>query len=111
MAVPMTVVEDIRRLDSQGVSGRDIARRLNVSRDSVAKYTSIEDFSPTPPTMKRPGSKVLDGLEGIIDGWREDDKKRPRKQRHTSRRVFDRLVAEYDYAGSYSPVQRYIKGT
>lgn len=29
----MTVVEDIRRLDSQGVSGRDIARRLNVSRD------------------------------------------------------------------------------
>lgn len=63
MAVPMTVVEDIRRLDSQGVSGRDIARRLNVSRDSVAKYTSIEDFSPTPPPMKRPGSKVLDGLE------------------------------------------------
>ena len=66
MAVPMTVVEDIRRLDSQGVSGRDIARRLNVSRDSVAKYTSIEDFSPTPPTMKRPGSKVLDGLEVVL---------------------------------------------
>lgn len=99
MAVPLTVVEDIRRLDSQGVSGRD----------SVAKYTSIEDFSPTPPTMKRPGSKVLDGGEVIIDGWLEDDKKHPRKQRHTNRRVFDRLVAEYDYTGSYSPVQRYVK--
>ena len=48
----------------------------------------------------RPGSKVLDGVEVIIDGWLEDDKKRPRKERHTSRRVFDRLVAEYDYTGS-----------
>lgn len=57
----------------------------------------------------RPGSKVLDGLKVIIDGWLEDDKKRPRKERLTSRRVFDRLVAEDDYTGSYSPVQRYIK--
>ncbi len=110
MTVHMTVVEDIRRLDSQGVSHREIARRLGISRDSVAKYTSIEDFSPTPPTpTKRPGAKALDGLEVIINGWLEDDKKRPRKQRHTSRRVFDRLVTEYDYTGSYSTVQRYIK--
>lgn len=110
MAVPMTVVEDIRRLDSQGVSGRDIARRLGVSRDSVAKYIRIEDFSPTPPMpTKRPGAKVLDGLEAVIDGWLEDDQNRPRRQRHTSRRVFDRLTDEYDYTGSYSPVQRYIK--
>lgn len=110
MAVPMTVVEDIRRLDSQGVSNREIARRLSISRDTVAKYTNIEDFSPTPPTpTKRPGIKALDGLDVIINGWLEDDKKRPRKQRHTGRRVFDRLVAEYDYTGSYSTVSRYIK--
>ncbi|BAC18054.1 hypothetical protein HMPREF0290_0612 [Corynebacterium efficiens YS-314] len=76
----------------------------------MAKYTRLEDFSPTPPTpAKRPGSKVLDGLDAIIDGWLEDDKTRPRKQRHTSKRVFDRLVAEYGYTGSYSPVQRCIK--
>lgn len=110
MTVHMTVVEDIRRLDSQGVSNREIARRLSISRDTVAKYTNIEDFSPTPPTpTKRPGIKALDGLDVIINGWLEDDKKRPRKQRHTGRRVFDRLVAEYDYTGSYSTVSRYIK--
>ena len=33
----------------------------------------------------------------------------PRKQRHTAKRVFDRLVAEYGFDGSYSVVRRYVK--
>lgn len=66
MTVPMTVVEDIRRLDAQGVSGRTIATELGVSRDSVAKYTSIGDYSPTPPRpAARPGAQAL---EGFVDG-------------------------------------------
>ncbi|WP_245802101.1 IS21 family transposase [Corynebacterium pacaense] len=106
----MTTVESIRRLDSQGVSGREIARRLGISRDSVTKYTSIDDFSPQPPTpTRRPGAKTLNGLHTTIEEWLNEDKTRPRKQRHTSKRVFDRLVEEYDYQGSYSPVQRFIK--
>ena len=110
MTVPMTVVENIRRLDADGVSARQIAIELGVSRDSVAKYTSIEDYSPTPPRpAARPGAQSLEGFTEVIDAWLVDDARRPRKQRHTARRVFDRLVTEHDYAGSYSPVQRYIK--
>lgn len=106
----MTVVERIRQLDAEGVSGREIARRLNVSRDSVAKYAAAEDFSPVVPVVTaRPGSVALAGLEPVIEGWLADDERRPRKQRHTAQRVFDRLVAEHSYAGSYSPVQRFIK--
>ena len=33
----------------------------------------------------------------------------PSKQRHTARRVFDRLVAEQGFTGSYSSVQRWVK--
>lgn len=33
----------------------------------------------------------------------------PRKQRHTARRIFDRLVAEHGFDGSYSGVRRYVK--
>ena len=29
----------------------------------------------------------------VVAGWLESDRDRPRKQRHTARRVFDRLVA------------------
>ncbi|MGA1826828.1 MAG: hypothetical protein WAZ28_01040 [Microbacterium sp.] len=106
----MTVVENIRRLDSEGVPGREIARRLGVSRDSVSKYAQAEDFSPTVPALAaRPGSVVLAGLEPVVREWLAEDERRPRKQRHTAQRVFDRLVAEHDYAGSYSPVQRLVK--
>lgn len=106
----MTVVESIRRLDAEGVSGREIARRLGVSRDSVAKYAGVEDFSPSAPVaVPRPGSVALAGLEAVVEGWLADDERRPRKQRHTAQRVFDRLAAEHGYAGSYSPVQRFIK--
>ncbi|WP_206448811.1 IS21 family transposase, partial [Agrococcus sp. KRD186] len=68
------------------------------------------DFSPVVPVAAaRPGSVVLAGLESVIQQWLGDDERRPRKQRHTARRVFDRLVAEHGYAGSYSPVQRLVK--
>ena len=32
----------------------------------------------------------------------------PRKQRHTAKRIYDRLVAERGYAGSYSSVRRFV---
>ena len=110
MTVPMTVQEDIRRLDAEGISGREIARRLGVSRDSVAKYTARVDYSPQPTAPRsRPGGSVIAEYAPIIDRWLGEDGRRPRKQRHTARRVFARLVAEEGYTGSYSPVQRHVK--
>jgi len=49
MTVPMSVQENIRTLDSQGVAGREIARTLGISRDSVTKYAGQEDYSPERP--------------------------------------------------------------
>jgi transposase len=44
------VQENIRTLDSHGIAGREIARRLGVSRDAVTKYTGQQDYSPSPPS-------------------------------------------------------------
>jgi transposase len=106
----MSTIETIRALDAQGVSGRQIAARLGVSRDSVAKYVSEEDFSPQPPVpVTRPDRSVLAGLTDQIQVWLTEDLQQPRKQRHTATRVFHRLRAEHGYQGSYSPVQRFVK--
>ena len=39
----------------------------------------------------------------------EADLGAPRKQRHTAKRIHDRLVAERGYEGSYSTVQRRVR--
>lgn len=44
----------------------------------------------------------------VIDGWLEADKSAPKKQRHTARRVFQRLVEEHDAEILESTVRRYV---
>ena len=95
----MPVIEDIRRLDAQGVSGRRIAEQLGVSRQSVAKYAQMEDLSAQVRVVKtRPSGGVLAGHIEFIDQILEADKKAPRKQRHTAKRIYDRLVDEGESA-------------
>ena len=107
MTIPMPTQERIRTLDADGMASRQIATRLGISRNTVAKYVNQTDFSPAPPT-RQPAS-LVDAYANIVEGWLIDDLRQPRKQRHTGRRVFDRLVAEYDFSGSYATVQRWVK--
>lgn len=110
MTMSVHVQEEIRRLDAAGVPARRIARDLGVSRDSVTKYVEVQDYSPGPVVARRrPGGSVLTPFIPVIDRWLAEDARRPTKQRHTATRVFDRLVSEQGYTGSYSPVQRYVK--
>jgi pyocin large subunit-like protein len=44
----------------------------------------------------------------VIDGWIEADKTAPRKQRHTARRIYQRLVEEHGADVGESTVRRYV---
>lgn len=95
MAIPMPKQQDIRRLDRQGVSRSEIARRLNVDRATVAKYADMDDMTPKPPTDRRRGSKI-DPYAALVDGWLEADRMLPRKQRHTAKRVVPEKLRTLD---------------
>jgi hypothetical protein len=46
---------------------------------------------------------------GVIDAILEDDKRRPPKQRHTAKRIFERLKAEHGFTGGYTIVKDYVR--
>ena len=44
----------------------------------------------------------------MIDAILEDDRQRPPKQRHTAKRIFDRLRDEHQFTGGYTIVKDYV---
>jgi transposase len=45
---------------------------------------------------------------GVIDAILEEDKTQPAKQRHTAKRIFERLKAEHGFSGGYTIVKDYV---
>lgn len=109
MTTPVRVRQSIRQLETKGLTHTQIAKELGVSRTTVVKYAT-RDYSPT-PTAGREGSRslVVGEYARKADEWLEADLRMPRKQRHTARRVHERLVDECGFEGSYSSVQRWVK--
>ena len=106
--ISMTDKNSIRLLWRQGDSVAEIARKTGVSRDTVYKYRDMDDFSPKPPARRAQGSK-LDPYRPLIESWLDDDMRSGRKQRHTAKRVHDRLVSECGADVSVSTVERCVR--
>ena len=109
MAVPLDTRNDIRSMDASGVPRAEIARRLGVSRNTVAKYADMDDMSPSAPLPAERRRPALEDREAWVGDVLEADLGAPRKQRHTARRIYDRLVDERGYEGSYSTVRRFVR--
>lgn len=104
----MSDINDIRDLNSSGYTISEIHQKTGADPKTIRKYLEKDDFSETPGAAAEKPS-ILDPYKPIIKGWLEEDKKHWRKQHHTARRVYDRLVKEEGYIGSYETVQRFMK--
>jgi transposase len=90
------------------MSEREAARQFGVSRETVRKMLRFS----VPPGYRRqqPARRPkLGPWAGVIDQILEDDKTRHKKQRHTAKRIFERLRAEHDYSGGYTIVKDYVR--
>jgi transposase len=101
--------EAIRRDHArEGLSVRELARRHGVHRRAVRQ--ALE--SPVPPAKRAPQVRpapALGPFRAIVDGWLAADREVPRKQRHTARRIWQRLVAEHGAVVSERQVARYVR--
>ena len=80
----------------EGLSHREAARRFGIDPRTVAKMM-VFSVPPGYRRSKPPARPKLDPFIGIIDRILEEDKSRPAKQRHTSKRIFERLRDEHGY--------------
>jgi len=84
----------------------ELSRVTGHSRNTVKKALRGEPWGYS-EREKQP-FPVLGRYLDTIDGWLKEDREVPKKQRHTARRIYHRLVEEYDYKGGESTVRRYV---
>lgn len=92
----------------EGKSERAVAREFGVARETVRKMLRYA----VPPGYRRqqpPKRPKLGPWVGVIDAILEDDKNHPKKQRHTAKRIFERLRSEHAYTGGYTIVKDYVR--
>ena len=92
----------------EGMSIREASRVFGLHRDTVRKMLAYS----VPPGYRRqnpPKKPKLSPYTGVIDRILEDDLRRSRKQRHTAKRIFERLRDEYGFDGGYTTVKDYVR--
>ncbi len=91
----------------ENLSERGAAKRFGISRKTVSKMMS----HAVPPGYQRkepPASPKLGPFVGIICQILQDDREVLKKQRHTAKRIFERLRDEHGYSGGYTVVREFV---
>jgi transposase len=91
----------------EGKSVRCVAREFGINRRTAQKIVA----NPIPPgyiRKREPHRPKLSPYIEFIDQILEEDKTRPKKQRHTIQRLFNRLQEERGYDGGYTTVRDYV---
>jgi transposase len=96
-----------RRVLVDGQSKRSVCREFGIHWDTLQK---VLDHA-TPPGYRRMAPRPkpkLGPFLGVIHQILSDDRKAPKKQRHTARRIFERLRDERGYQGKLSIVKQAV---
>ncbi len=100
---------EIRRLVKvEKRSKRSVCRQFGIHWDTLKKvleYAEPPGYRQAQPRPKRKIGPFLRVIREILEG----DRKVHRKQRHTARRIFDRLKHEYGYPGGYTAVKEVVR--
>jgi transposase len=109
MGSRVELFEQIRRdRDREGLSIRALAARHGVHRRAVRQALA----SALPPAKRSPISRPapkLGAYRALIDAWLEADLDAPRKQRHTAKRIWARLVDEHGADVAETTVRDYVR--
>lgn len=107
--VEMDMYYKIRSYYNDGKSIRWIARTLGISRQTVKKYCSGDTIPGIRKEYHRDNTIVTDDVEQfILDCFKEDEVEGLKKQQHTAKRIYDRLVEEQGFTGGESTMRKAV---
>jgi len=103
-------VHECRKLSGQGVSIRQIAAQLDVSRNTVRRYLRGAPASVYRLESRR-AQPVIDGVSDFVKQMLKSEREGcvPRKQRLTAARIYRILRAEHGYVGCDSSVRKLVR--
>lgn len=109
----MARVNDIRKsFFNEGASISELARTYEHDRKTIRKCISRDDWNEEPRhSTASPRESKLNPFKPVIDEWLQNDLRSRAKQRHTAKRVYNRLEDEYGQRGfncSYRLVAIYV---
>jgi len=90
-----------------GKSIWQIYRETGHDRKTIRKVLRQEPFLYGPREVQV--FPVLGPYIFLIEQWLTEDKQRPKKQRHTARRIYRRLQEDYGFTGGESTVRHYVQ--
>ncbi len=108
--VEMDTYKIIRQSYIDGESQRHIALRLGISRQTVKKYCDGATHPNIRKSYRKRSGVVTDDVKMfILECFKADEDEKLKKQRHTAKRIYDRLVTEKYFVGSESTIRRVVR--
>ena len=92
-----------------GMSQRQIAAALHISRNTVKKYWDGGSVPWERKDYSREASVLTDDVVTFVRQCLDEDAHSPRKQHHTAKRIYERLVAECGFTGGETTVRRLVR--
>lgn len=110
MVITLKDYKEIRQRYLSGESIRSIAKRMHMSRQTVKRYSMGDSIPGQRKTPVRQSSVMTADVSAFIQSCLERDaQENLPKQKHTAKRIYDRLVEELHYAGGESTVRNKVK--
>jgi transposase len=104
--IEMDIYAEIRSRHLNGESQRSIASSLGISRQSVKKYCQGDTHPDERKSYNRFPMVITKEVQAfILSCFEEDRTENLKKQKHTAKRIYDRLVSEKSFTGGSSTVR------